>query len=191
MPEILHISNTPNPAAKKFHAEVLIAGPTPLSFSSKSEASSNDVAQALFGLDGVVNVFLLDQVITVNISDSEDWETLTPEIQMLLEEHLEEWHPPTTTTNQSNEDIAFPADFFGMDLELQVEHLEKILDQKIRPALAGDGGGIQLMGIDGSIVYIYYLGACRNCPSSTTGTLNQIQQTFKMLAHPELTVELS
>ncbi len=149
------------------------------------------MAQALFGLDGVVNVFLLDQVITVNISDSEDWETLTPEIQMLLEEHLEEWHPPTTTTNQSNEDIAFPADFFGMDLELQVEHLEKILDQKIRPALAGDGGGIQLMGIDGSIVYIYYLGACGNCPSSTTGTLNQIQQTFKMLAHPELTVELS
>lgn len=189
MPDILHVSSTPNPLAKKFHADVAIAGASPLSYPDAESAKTNPVAKALFSLDGVASVFLLDQVVTVNILNAGDWETLEPEIKLLLEEFLEAFEGETQ--NQQDEDIPFPADFFAMDLELQVAHIEKILDVKVRPGLAGDGGGIQLMGIDGKTIYVYYLGACGDCPSATSGTLNFIQQTLKTHAHPELTVELS
>jgi Fe-S cluster biogenesis protein NfuA len=191
MPEILHVSGTPNPLARKFHADVLVSGPTPLSFPDAQSAEENEVAKALFSIENVKNVFMLDQVVTVNISNEEDWEPLEPEIKMILEEHLVEFQETAQETYADEEEIAFPADFFALDLELQVAHLERVLDIKIRPGLAGDGGGIQLMGIDGKTVYVYYLGACGTCPSSSSGTLNYISQTLKTFAHPEIVVELS
>ncbi len=191
MPEILHVSGTPNPLAKKFHADVLVTGPSPLSYPDAPSAQGNSVAKALFDIEGITNVFMLDQVVTVNIANAEDWEQLQPEISMILEEYLEEYTDSSLEESGLEGDIAFPEDFFAMDLELQVNHLERVLDLKVRPGLAGDGGGIQLMGIDGKIVYVYYLGACGSCPSSSSATLNYISQTLKTYAHPEIVVELS
>lgn len=189
MPEILHVSGTPNPQAKKFHADELLTPGKPLSFSSVMEAEANETAKALFDLDYVTNVFILDQVVTVNVKEGTDWEMVQPELSMLMEEYLE---PANAAIPEVEEqEIIFPEDFFGLSLEDQLKHLNLILDVKIRPGLAGDGGGLDIMGIDGQTVYIYYLGACGSCPSSTTGTLNYIQSTFKQLAHPTIDVALS
>ena len=189
MPEILHISGTPNPLAKKFHADEIISPAKPLSYSNSVEAADSETAQALFDLDYVTNVFILDQVVTINVRQGTDWEMVEPELSMLLEEYLEAASEPTQAQQEIT--IEFPEDFFGMTLEDQLAHLNKILDAKIRPGLAGDGGGLDIMGIEGNTVYIYYLGACGSCPSSTTGTLNYIQTTFKQLAHPTIEVALS
>lgn len=189
MPEILHISGTPNPQAKKFHADELLTPGKPLSFSSSIEAQANETARALFDLDYVTNVFILDQVVTVNVKPGTDWEMVEPELSMLMEEYLEPAQEEVQAVPE--QEIQFPEDFFALELEDQLKHLNLILDVKVRPGLAGDGGGLDIMGIEGNTVYIYYLGACGSCPSATTGTLNYIQTTFKQLAHPTIDVALS
>ena len=192
MPEIVHISGTPNPLAKKFHCDEMISPAKPLSFSSSLEASASETAKALFDLDYVTNVFMLDQVVTINVRESTDWEMVEPELSMLLEEYLEASTGSVPEQQEQPEiQITFPEDFFGLSLEDQLSHLNRILEAKVRPGLAGDGGGLDIMGIEGNTVYIYYLGACGSCPSATTGTLNYIQTTFKQLAHPTLEVALS
>jgi NFU1 iron-sulfur cluster scaffold homolog, mitochondrial len=197
MPTILHISSTPNPLAKKFHSDVLICDSQPIVLQKGEEASFsdhiNELCNSLFQVDNVQGVFLLDQVVTVNISSNGDWEELEPEIQLLLEEYLEEFIPSQALSDagQAPTEIQVPEDFFAMPLEEQVSHIEGILDIKVRPGLAGDGGGLQLMGIEGNLVYVYYLGACGTCPSSTTGTLSYISETLQTFAHPDLEVELA
>ena len=190
MPEILQITGTPNSLAKKFHADELLSPAKPLSYSNKMEAASNETAQALFELAYVTNVFILDQVVTINVKPGTDWEMVEPELAMLLEEYLE----PSEISEivpEVDQKIDFPEDYFGMTLEDQLKHLNTILDVKVRPGLAGDGGGLDITGIDGATVYVYYLGACGSCPSATSGTLNFIQSTFKQLAHPTIEVTLS
>jgi NFU1 iron-sulfur cluster scaffold homolog, mitochondrial len=197
MPTILHISSTPNPLAKKFHSDVLICDSQPIVLQKGEEANFsdhiNELCNALFQIDYIQGLFLLDQVVTINISAQGDWEELEPEIQLLLEEYLEEFIPSQTLSENSTAqtEIEVPADFFGLALEEQVSHIEQILDIKVRPGLAGDGGGLQLMGIEGNFVYVYYLGACGSCPSSTTGTLTYITETLQTFAHPDIEVELA
>ena len=190
MPAVLHISNTPNPLAKKFHFDCAITDGVALSFPTKESAENNAAAYAVFDVDGVTSVFMLDQVATVNLADAELWYEAEPEISMLLEEFLEEINPTASSVDESIE-IPFPEDFFGLELEIQIEHINNVLDIKVRPGLARDGGGLMLMGIDGHTVYITYEGACGSCPSSTSGTLNYIQQTLKTHCHPLIDVALS
>jgi Fe-S cluster biogenesis protein NfuA len=84
--------------------------------------------------------------------------------------------------------IERPADFFGLSPEEQVGHVNRILDEMVRPGLAGDGGGLDLLGIEGHTVRIHYEGACGSCPSATSGTLMYIEGALQRKAHPELTV---
>ena len=67
--------------------------------------------------------------------------------------------------------------------------VEAVLDQAIRPALANDGGGVDILGIEGNIIKVHYQGACGTCPSSTTGTLSYIETFLKDTLHPDLTVQ--
>ena len=189
MPEVLHISGTPNPRAKKFHLDVLISDGEPLSFPNADSASAHPAANALFQLEHIVNVFILDQVVTISLDDADEWDIIEPEISMILEEFTEPAEAKVAT--EIDQAIPFPEDFFALDIDSQFKHVNLILDVKVRPGLAGDGGGLELMGIENQIVYIYYLGACGSCPSATTGTLNYIQQTLKQHAHPLIKVELS
>lgn len=187
--QILHISETPNPLARKFHADSLVTDGKALSFADAASAAEFPAAKALFALASVRGIFVMDQVVTVSIDAGADWDEMIPEITMVLEEYLE----PLVHEQSSGPAIELhkPADFYALELESQVSHIEAVFDAKVRPGLAGDGGGLELMGIDGNTVYILYVGACGSCPSSTTGTLNYIRQTLREWAHPEIEVELA
>ena len=80
-------------------------------------------------------------------------------------------------------------DFFNYDGERQTEVVNALLDVAIRPALANDGGGINILAIEGKQIKIHYQGACGSCPSSTTGTLQYIETFLKEAIHPELEVQ--
>jgi Fe-S cluster biogenesis protein NfuA len=191
MVQILHISETPNPLARKFHAEELITSGVALSFPDSEQAQKNPAAQALFGLPPVRSVFMLDQVTTVSVAPGTDWDEWESEIRLLLEDYLEPAVQNPLLSPVPQVDIQMPENLFALPLEAQVEHIENVLNAKVRPGLANDGGGLDLMGIDGKTIYIYYVGACGTCPSSTTGTLNYIRQVLQTCAHPEIEVELA
>ena len=80
-------------------------------------------------------------------------------------------------------------DFITYDDERQTEVVNALLDVAIRPALANDGGGINILGIEGKQIKIHYQGACGSCPSSTTGTLQYIEQFLKEAISSDLEVQ--
>ena len=82
-------------------------------------------------------------------------------------------------------------DFFNYDCDRQTEVVNALLDVSIRPALANDGGGINILAIEGKQIKIHYQGACGSCPSSTTGTLQYIEQFLQEAIHSELEVQAS
>ena len=69
--------------------------------------------------------------------------------------------------------------------------IDELLDVAIRPALANDGGGLDVLGIEGNVVRVHYQGACGSCPSSTTGTLTYIETFLKEALHPDIQVQAS
>ena len=79
-------------------------------------------------------------------------------------------------------------DFSNCDVKEKVLIIEAVLDQAIRPALANDGGEVEVLGIEGNIINVHYQGACGTCPSSTTGTLSYIETFLKDTLHRDLSV---
>lgn len=195
MPSILEIKETPNPMARKFLMNLDLSGDTPFSYSTQEEAQAYPAAKALFSLPAVSNVFVLGNMVTVNLKVGEDWDLTEPDVYALLEEYTAPMNLPESKPSISelesglNDDIPFPQDFFAMTPEEQASHINLIFDLKVRPGLAGDGGGLDFCGIEGQKVLIRYLGACGDCPSSTAGTLDYIQMTLQSHAHPQLTIE--
>ena len=80
-------------------------------------------------------------------------------------------------------------DFFGYNDERKTEVINALLDIAIRPALANDGGGINLLSVEDKTIKVHYQGACGSCPSSTTGTLQYIEQFLKEAIHPDVEVK--
>jgi NFU1 iron-sulfur cluster scaffold homolog, mitochondrial len=191
MPVVVSTSPTPNPHALKFVMDAMIAR-TPVSF-ERNSANSHPLATALFEIPGVHSIFLIGNVITVSLYEGHDWDENLPDVSLLLEEYAESEaeslrKPPENPIDEQQ--LVCPEDFFALELEMQLEHLNLIMDVKVRPGLAGDGGGLDIVGIDGKRVLIYYLGACGTCPSSTAGTLSYIQNMIQTFAHRDLEVEL-
>ena len=80
-------------------------------------------------------------------------------------------------------------DFFNYSSERKTEVINALLDVAIRPALANDGGGINLISVENKTIKIHYQGACGSCPSSTTGTLQYIEQFLKEAIHSDIEVQ--
>ena len=80
-------------------------------------------------------------------------------------------------------------DFFDYNDERKTEVINALLDIAIRPALANDGGGINLLSVQDKTIKVHYQGACGSCPSSTAGTLQYIEQFLKEAIHPDLEVQ--
>lgn len=189
MIKIIEVLPTPNPLAKKFLCDKVIVQNFSKSFPNREKASENEAATALFNISDVQSVFMLENAVTVNISNPDRWESLIPEIAFLLEEHLEE--DPAIKKLKDQLDLNSSADFFKnlSDVE-KLKVLEKVLDEAVRPALAGDGGGLSLLGIHGNTVEIKYLGACGSCPAATGSTLTFIQQVLHDGIDPDLQLEM-
>ncbi len=193
MPKVLKTSETPNPLAIRFHIDCNVVASGSRSYPDAVSAQSDPAAAALFALPNVTSVFYVGSTVTVNKSEEGYWEELITPIADILEETLKppELTPMTTPDEDPSApgaDIEAPADFFALPLVGQMAHIDRIFDVMVRPGLAGDGGGLELLGIDGSTVRIHYEGACGSCPSATSGTLMYIEGAIQRKAHPDLLV---
>jgi NFU1 iron-sulfur cluster scaffold homolog, mitochondrial len=195
MAKVVKSSETPNPLAIRFHLDCKVVESGSRSFPDAESAQADRTAARLFELPHVTSVFYVGTTVTVNKDEDGDWDALITPIADILEESVSSAEAPKPSDadesfdpHEAGAQIQRPEDFFKLSLEDQVAHLNRIFDEMVRPGLAGDGGGLELMGIEGTTVRIHYEGACGSCPSSTSGTLMYIEGALHRKAHPELSV---
>lgn len=159
---------TPNPQALKFILNEKLLNRETRNFQSKEEAQNDPLAKGIFEINGVVSVFYMDKFITIEKEPSAQWGQIQRPFVEFIKNFDKTLIPPEAELVVSKEE----------ETEL-LKKINDILDMRVRPALAGDGGGLQVMGLDGYILKIRYQGACGSCPSSIRGTLVAIENLLR------------
>lgn len=159
----IQTEETPNPATVKFIPGQTILEKGTIDFSGPAEASRSPLAARLFTLPGVIRVFLANDFVSVSKSQDTDWKMLKPLVLEAMLEHLSLGQP-----------ILDPAFEAASNKGEHSEHDDKIVDQivelldaRVRPMVAQDGGDIVFDAFEDGVVYLHMRGACAGCPSST------------------------
>lgn len=154
---------TPNPATLKFLPGQTVLGAGTADFPSADTADKSPLATRIFAISGVTGVFLGNDFVTVTKDDGADWDVVKAPILGAIMEHFQSGQPVM------DGDAAAPsghAEHTGED-EGIVNQIKELLDTRVRPAVAQDGGDIVFHGFDRGVVYLHMQGACAGCPSST------------------------
>ena len=183
MPKISDIEETPNPNAVKFILREPVSHGTACSFSSAIQAQSDPLAKALFDVGQVVSVFYMDRMITVEKTDDGDWDELLPTLAVPIRAAAS----VAPAANAAAAAVGGAIAAVTSD-DPRLLKINEILDEKVRPALMGDGGYLEILGLTDHTLSIRYQGACGSCPSSLTGTLMAIEGMLKQEVDPELEV---
>lgn len=159
----IQTEQTPNPATLKFLPGRTVLESGTADFSSKEKAAGRSpLAESLFGVEGVAAVFFGNDFITITQEPDNDWYVMKPAILGVIMEHFTTGAPvmteaaPTTGASTAADD----------DNEI-VKQIKELIDTRVRPAVAMDGGDIIFHGFEDGIVYLQMQGACAGCPSST------------------------
>ena len=183
MPKISDIQETPNPNAVKFILREPVSNGVARSFSSLSQAENDALAKSLFEVGHVTSVFYMDQMITVEKDDEGDWDELLPSLAV----PIRATESVTASASTIAAAVGGPIAAVTSD-DPRLLRINEILDEKVRPALMGDGGYLEVLGLSDHTLSIRYQGACGSCPSSLTGTLMAIEGMLKQEVDPDLEV---
>ena len=162
---------TPNPATLKFLPGQTIMATGTADFDSPEAASRSSLATRLFEISGVTRVFLGADFVSVSKAEGEEWHILKPAILGALMEHL-------TAGRSIIEETGADAAPAGEESEIEKE-IKELLDTRVRPAVAQDGGDIIYRGFEAGIVYLHLQGSCAGCPSSTATLKMGIENLLK------------
>ena len=177
MPKVVNIEPTPNPDALKFIVQKPLLRTGVRSFRDFGSAVGDSLGSAVFALGRVTSVFYMDRFVTVNKETAAEWSDLIDPICEIIED-----------LRMEEEDGARPGGLEDPDSDEKLRKINEILDAKIRPGLAGDGGGLEVVGFDGTTLRISYHGACGSCPSSVSGTLRYIETLLQDTVDPAIEV---
>jgi Fe-S cluster biogenesis protein NfuA len=167
---------TPNPATLKFlPGRDVIPGGT-LDMRDPAEAAKSPLAEKLFAIDGVSGVFFGSDFVTVSKAGGE-WQHLKPAILGVIMEHFLSGAPLLRDTGPHQDEAA--EEFFDPADTETVETIKELLETRIRPAVAGDGGDITFKGFRDGTVYLTMKGSCSGCPSSTATLKHGIQNLLR------------
>ncbi|MCC4233705.1 NifU family protein [Sphingobium soli] len=185
---LIETEPTPNPATVKFIPGRVVMGAGTRDFASPEEAEASPLASALFTLGDVTGVFFGGDFISATIGEGSDWRDVKPEVLSILLEHFSA-NMPLFVAGSAGE-IHVPADDDAFaenpeDAEI-VDQIRELIDTRVRPAVANDGGDIIYRGFDKGTVYLKMQGACAGCPSSSATLKNGIEQLLKHYV-PEVT----
>ncbi len=181
--QILRVEPTPNPNAIKFVLTLSLAPGASREFQDAEAAKGDEVAEALFGIEGVSALFFNENYITVTMSSDADWHKVYREAQ----QRIEAQEPPEEAVEVGTTESLLAPGVLVEGNEL-MERILAVLRQRVVPALSADGGGLQVLGIEDKTLSIRYQGACGSCPSSIAGTLQAIQNLLRTEVDPELMV---
>lgn len=172
---------TPNPATLKFLPGIMVLPTGTADFRDPEEAKKSPLAEQLFKIPGVSGVFFGYDFISVTREGDEedgfDWQHLKPAVLGTIMEHFVTGKPVMLDQQSAEEDIG-EEDFDKADIEI-VNTIKELLETRVRPAVAQDGGDITFQGFRDGIVYLHMRGACAGCPSSTQTLKHGIQNLLK------------
>ncbi len=161
----IQTEQTPNPATLKFLPGNQVLAEGTLDIRDAEAAECSPLAARLFLVDEVEGVFFGNDFVTVTKSDDADWQTLKPVILGVIMEHFVSGQP--VMLDASDIGAAHSQDTEnGPDAEI-IGQIKELLDTRVRPAVAMDGGDIVYRGFDNGVVMLQMQGACQGCPSST------------------------
>lgn len=170
----IQTQETPNPATVKFlPGQDIINSSKTHDFASRADAHNAPLADRLFGIVGVKRVFIAKDFVSVTKADDTDWSMLKPMILAALMEHLSTGQP-VLLEEQKAEHSASQEE----DDELTVQ-IKELLDERVRPMVAMDGGDIIFDRFEDGIVYLYMQGACAGCPSATVTLKSGIENMLR------------
>ena len=185
-PMLIETETTPNPATLKFLPGRTVMDGGTRDFATPEEATASPLADALFGLGDVTGVFFGRDFVSVTAAPGTDWRDLKPDVLQLLLEHFTANMPlfrPSAGFSVPAPDAEFTDDPADADI---VEQIKELIDTRVRPAVANDGGDIVYRGFDKGKVYLRMQGACAGCPSSSATLKQGIEQLLKYYV-PEVT----
>ncbi len=186
----IETETTPNPAALKFLPGQPVMASGSREFATPEAAEASPLAQAIFDTGEVVNVFFGADFVSVTAAPGADWSALKPQVIAILLDHFVSEAPLFATGTAGG--IAVPPPEDEMVIEERPEDAEgiaainELLETRVRPAVAGDGGDIAYRGFRDGVVYLTLQGSCSGCPSSTATLKHGIEGLLKHYV-PEVT----
>ncbi len=179
---------TPNPATIKFLPGQVVMASGTRDFADPEEAAASPLAEALFGLGDVTGVFFGHSFISVTAAPGVEWASLKPDVLGILLDHFSAnmplFHPASAGFSVPDANAELPLDD-PADAEI-VDQIKDLIETRVRPAVANDGGDIVYRGFQRGVVFLQMQGACSGCPSSSATLKNGIEQLLKHYV-PEVT----
>jgi Fe-S cluster biogenesis protein NfuA len=170
----IQTEDTPNPATMKFLPGREVLGQGTLEITDARAATASPLAEALFAIEGVRGVFFGKDFITVTRESDKSWPILKPSILAAIMEHF------TANRPLMAEGATAPAATESAVDESEIaRQIREVLDIKVRPAVAQDGGDITFQSYEDGIVYLNLKGSCAGCPSSTATLKAGIENMLK------------
>lgn len=174
----IQTESTPNPATLKFLPDRVVLENGSADYTSSDAATASPLASRLFQVGGVKGVFLGHDFISVTKDGGSEWATLKPQILAAIMEHI-------SSGNPSVAEKAAPSMSDDQLDEISSQIME-LIDTRVRPAVAMDGGDIVFDRFEAGVVYLHLRGACAGCPSSTATLKSGIENMLKHYV-PEVT----
>jgi len=178
MLQVQDVDLTPNPQALKFILNEKLLNHETRNYKSAEEAKNDPLAKGIFEIAGVVSVFYMDKFITIEKDPKVAWGNIQRPFVEFIKNFDKSLIPPENESYQAS----------TIDETELLKKINEVLDTRVRPALAGDGGGLEVMGIEGTTLKIRYQGACGSCPSSIRGTLVAIENLLRREVNPAIEV---
>jgi len=175
---IQDIDLTPNPNALKFVVNDFLLLREKRSFANKTKAENDPLAKGIFDIEGVVSVFYADKFITVEKKPESNWNAIQKSLALFIRSFDKNLIPTEKEISTSVDNSDSPT----------FQKIKSIIDQRVRPALEGDGGGLDLIDYHENTLKIRYIGACGSCPSSIRGTLVAIENLLRREINPDIKV---
>ena len=170
----IQTESTPNPATLKFLPGETVLGTGTADFPSAEAAGSSPMAKRLFAVDGVTGVFLGGDFVTVTKAEGQEWDVLKAPILGAIMEHFQSGQPMM----EGESTASGHAEHTGEDGEI-VNQIKELLDTRVRPAVAQDGGDITFYGFREGVVFLEMKGPCAGCPSSTATLKHGIENLLR------------
>ncbi|MDR0484913.1 MAG: NifU family protein [Alphaproteobacteria bacterium] len=175
----IEVQETPNPNTLKFFLnQAILENNQTYHFKGKEDSKSSPLVSKLFDLEGIKGVFLGSEFISVVVENEDSWDYLKPQILALISDFLTSGQPILV---ESIESLAESFKVKGKNAEDEeiIAKIEELFEERIRPAVAMDGGDILFRDYEDGIVYLSLYGSCAGCPSSTITLKNGIENMLK------------
>ncbi len=180
MPKIADIQETPNPNAVKFILREPVSHGTSHQFETADAAKDDELAKAIFDVGNVVSVFYMDKMITIEKTEESNWDEALPELAVPIRaaESVANGNGNGNGNGSAAAAVGGAIAAAASD-DPVIAEINELLDERIRPYLASDGGWLEILSLEENVLKIRYQGACGSCPSSLTGTLMAIENMIQ------------